>query len=108
MIALVVDIWQRTTWDEFIVGGAAVLAAGTVIHRSAIRPMVAAFHKGARAWEWIEDELSPNGGDSLRDKIDTAGRRLDEIVTLVEPVPELARRLAALEQEVQNLKERQP
>lgn len=96
MIALVVDVWQRTSWDEAVIGGAAFLSASAVVYRKAIVPMVRAFTAGAKAWEWIELQMKPNGGESLRDKI-------DQMVEVLKVIPEIVDRLERVEAAVTDL-----
>ena len=116
---VIFDLFERTNGDEFVLGIAALLAASTVIWAKGIRPVVEAFRSGRQAWQWIEDELSPNGGESLRDKIDqhtdaladvTATmaemrEKLAEIGEVLGVVPTLAEQIVALEQELRSLKE---
>ena len=108
MIAVVIDVWQTTAVDELVIGSAAFLSAGAVIWRKAIRPAVAAFHKGARAWEWIEMELQPNGGESLRDKVDGITKALADAAPIIALIPELLDRIERLEQQDPNRKEHVP
>jgi hypothetical protein len=78
-----IDLWAGTQWDEAIITTAAVVTAATVIWRKLIRPSVDAFHSGAKALRWIEEQMQPNGGESIRDKIDQLTATLADLVARV-------------------------
>ena len=121
----VIDVWQHTHWDEVVLGTAAVIVAIGLIWRKAIRPALDAFGQMSEAWHWVEAQLKPNGGESIRDRIDalasahavsaderaTLGARLADVSTALDRVqealktlPSLSDRLAQLEREVLELR----
>ena len=104
MLSVVIDLWSNTRWDDVIVATAAVLTAGTVIWRTAIRPVVDAFNSAAKAWQWIEVQLQPDSGESLRDKIDALTDALVVIQAQLEPVPSLLERVSAIEVVLRDLR----
>lgn len=113
MLGLVVDLWERTGVDEWVVATAGVLIGLTVIVQKVIRPMwralkqgAAAFRQGAAAWDWIEAQMKPNGGDSLRDKINQIADLAAEAVDATKAIPALAERvdiIPALVERIENL-----
>lgn len=106
------NIWAGTDVDELLVATAGVVAAltaiGTVIYRFVIRPMRDAVEEVAEMGRWVREQMEPNGGDSLRDKINSLTTELAEIKALLAVVPELAQRITFIETEIRSLKEHQP
>ena len=91
-------IWLEMTWETFlsqwgekIVTIASVLIALGVIYRYIVAP----FYKGVNAFidrqhrimaavSWVELELKPNGGGSLRDAVDKIVKCTEMMATMKE------------------------
>lgn len=74
-----VDIWAHTEVDDFLVKTGAVAAGiGLIVAgamqfvRKVVRPTVSFFRRASKAWDYIETELSNNGGSTVKDRVDKA------------------------------------
>ena len=75
MLALL-NIWDHTSADEFLIGAAAVVTAigllvAAVVRfwRKVIRPIIAFVRRVSAALGLVEKELMPNGGNSVKDQL---------------------------------------
>jgi len=87
----VINLWDHTSWDEVIIGTAGVvLAIGAIaggcvaMWKKVLRPMRDFTRKASRAWDFIERELSTNGGSTVKDKANQAAAESAETRRLVE------------------------
>ena len=78
--------WHSSANDVILVG--AVLAALGVIWRGVLHPIVRFFKRLETTMTFVETELKPNGGGSLRDAIDKLVRRTDNLEAIVRPPKE--------------------
>ena len=75
--------WHSSANDVVLVG--AVLAALGVIWRVVLHPTVRFFKRLETTMTFVEAELKPNGGGSLRDAIDKLVRRTESLEAVVLP-----------------------
>jgi hypothetical protein len=64
------DIWQSTTFDNNLIGFAAVLVASGVVWRYVVQPIRKGLQRVGSVIELVEHELKPNSGMTLRDAVD--------------------------------------
>lgn len=65
---LTLDLTVKSSTDAIIVG-AAVVAAGGVIWRSVVRPVMRFAQRVEKVMHSVETQLYPNEGSSLRDAV---------------------------------------
>ena len=104
LLAVSIDFWEHTQWDDALIGLSVLLSAVAVIWQKLIRPMKGAVERMATAWDWVVKEMTPNGGESLRDKVNQAAAASQKVVDMI---PALVARIERLEEIVlQQNKER--
>lgn len=88
-----INLWVGTEVDDFVIAtGATVAATGLIITfavqvvRKVVRPTVRFFRRASKAWDYIETELSNNGGATVKDKADAAAAEAAETRRLLEDV----------------------
>jgi len=74
-------VWRSGAADIIIAG--AVVAALATIGTKVVRPTIRFFVRLETTMSFVEAELKPNGGGSLRDAIDKLVRRTENLEAVV-------------------------
>ena len=75
--------WDVTSWAAAIT---AILTAGGLVWTKVVKPLRAGWH-AIKAWmsrveksvAWTEEQMKPNGGSTLRDKVDHAAGEVESL-----------------------------
>ena len=103
MIARILEVVTDPVehWGTLAGIGAALVVIVAAVVRGVVRPVLRYAHRVEASLTWVEAQMKPNGGSSLRDAVDKVLRMADALETRLEAQDRTAGLLADVKEEIQ-------